>query len=260
MSSALYDGTEAEPVRVQGSIDERNVARYEVEYIGKTQDEAMARRKAEWEGYALTRTRVERQGGAWHVTGTYEGIAVGSPSQSNPKKTTADDAVYELDVTHAQQPIQSHPLFEDLKTKYGWEELPDGGGYGFPKKVPGKKGPATGQSSTGGALSQSGERRAGGASEMYGVTQWLDVGAVWRKTWAKAHPLNPQELQSIFRNLGRIDTPEGDPPQMPDNRNWLRSKVSKRDRGNCTEFSIEWTLSGRGGWQPDIYATKARAQ
>ena len=254
--SAFHDGTNGEPVRVQGSIDERNVARYEVEYIGATQEEAMARRKRDWEGHALTRTRVERAGGAWRVTGTYEGLAPADRANSAPADRSDGGCTYELDVTHQQSPVASHPLFEDLKKKFGWEELPDGG-WGFPKTVPGNKGPATGHS-LGGALSQSGEPRAGGASEMYGVTQWLDVGAVWRKTWAKAHPLNPQELQSLFRNLGRIDTPEGDPPQMPDNRNWLRTKASKRDRGNCTEFCIEWTLSGRGGWQPAIYATKAK--
>jgi hypothetical protein len=155
----------------------------------------------------------------------------------------ADTATYELDFTQAQKPIQVHPNFATaltgLKDVYNWVDPCDtkGGGPGFWIECPKGVTPAVGEKDK-------------AINPLYGVTDWLDVGAVWRKSWMSEEVQIPDTL---FHNLGRIDIPQGPVPQVNQGRNWLRAAVKARGRGRAWELSIDWMLSGRGGHEPAIY-------
>jgi hypothetical protein len=238
--SQVFDGTQGKPLRVTGSTNERNLSRYEVVWVADSRSGARSLVEVSYLGLKLTSVLVASKNGAFEATGVYEGLDP-EPGQAKPD---AEDggATYELDATHAQNPIQSHPKFDDLKKKFGWTQLEDGS-TGFPKKLPDQN-----------FSGWTGEPRAGGDSPMYGVTQWLDVGVVWRKTWAE----EGGSSTDYIRNLGRIDSPEGPAPAASGGRNWLLTSVRERFRGRSVEITKEWTLSGRGGWQPEIYSASAK--
>lgn len=235
----MLDGTNGAPLKVEGGVDERGLARLDVTYLALDLTAAWSVAPWEYEGLRRTAMKMSAQpGGGYFVVGSYEGNA---PGGGGVGAGAADDealATYELDMSQAQKPIEVHPQIDALKKKFGWGEL-DGGGYGFPKTVP----------KAAGGKATVGESREG-VSPLYGVSEWLDVGAVWRKSWVAADPTIPVEL---FRNLGRISDPEGPVPTVGQGRNWLKSGVRVRGRGKAWECSLEWTLSGRGGWEPEIY-------
>ncbi len=226
--SALFDGMGGEPLRETRSINERGVERREVTWLLARED---WRPPQAWRNLERVSATTEPENGAWRHVAVYEGLAGegGGGGQREPALVT-----YELDGTQSQQPIQSHPDFERLRRVYGWEKLEDGS-FGFPKQVPAGGG--------GGA-------REGGISPLYGVTAWMDVGVVWRKTWA----VREAEVPRIrLQDLGRISVPEGPAPRPGERRNWMLSGVRMRQRGNSVEVTKEWMLSGRGGWDLEIY-------
>ena len=183
-------------------------------------------------------------GGAYTVVGSYEGNIPENTGSGG--KTGEELATYELDFTQAQKPVQVHPNFITKKTGlydvYKWGELKDGKGvgngeYGFQETCPAGVTPVVGS-------------KGKEVNPLYGVTDWLDVGAIWRKSWMAVDSDIPD---SLFKNLGLIDVPEGPVPPVHQGRNWLRSAAKARGRGKSWELSIEWMLSGRDGHEPAIY-------
>lgn len=239
----IYNSTAGEPVSIEGGVDERGLARMEVVWFASSLAEAWGAAAGDWEGIKRTGMQMRKvPGGGYNVTGTYEGkVPDGKEGSNKPDPETL--ITYELDFTQAQNPIQVHPRFKALKAKYGWDVLKDGS-YGFLEKVP---------AATPGSGSQPVGEDRDGISVLFGVTDWLDVGAVWRKSWLADDTLIPDD---IFRNLGRVDDPDGPVPVVGQGRNWLKSAVKVRGRGKSWELTVEWMLSGRGGWEPEIYKTQ----
>ena len=60
------------------------------------------------------------------------------------------------------------------------------------------------------------------------------------------------EYRSGLGDLGEIDSPSGPNPSVS-GRNWLLWATSSRTRGFITENRKVWKLSGRGGWDSDLY-------
>lgn len=241
--STIYKREGTDPIKVEGGNDERGVARTQATYFAATAEEKWTIAPATYEG--LKRTTVKfspHTGGGFDVLATYEGMAEGEGE---------DKPTYELLLVQEEKPIQNHPDFKKLAETFGWGKLSDeeGGGFGFPKTKPAASGAATASSGPFAPATAVGEDRSG-VSEMFGVTTWLDVGAVWRKTWAVENSGFPDAL---ITNAGKIDTPEGNPPEPPGGRNWLLGGVTARGRGSAWEITKEWQLSGRGGFSEAIY-------
>jgi len=79
-----------------------------------------------------------------------------------------------------------------------------------------------------------------------GMEIYKNAGATWNETSFDSKP--PADLG----NLGKIDTPKGNPPTQS-GRNWLLIDCSFRRRGYVYEITKQWLLSGRNGWDVDIY-------
>ncbi|TSA32137.1 MAG: hypothetical protein D4R65_10080 [Verrucomicrobiaceae bacterium] len=241
----IYDATNGEPISVEGSVDQRGIAKMEVTYVAATLDLAWGIAPGEYSGLVRTGLSLRKLGGGgYNVTGTYEGAALGGTGDRSGQN--AEDMItYELDFTQAQKPIQVHPNFatkkKGLKEVYKWGALDaDNASFGFQEKCPDGVTPVVGE-------------KGEGVNPLFGVTDWLDIGAIWRKSWMEKENTIPE---SIFTNLGRIDTPDGPVPTVNQGRNWLRSAAKVRGRGRIWECTVEWMLSGRGGHEPAIYKTQ----
>jgi hypothetical protein len=54
--------------------------------------------------------------------------------------------------------------------------------------------------------------------------------------------------------LGKISTPRGNPPTASGNRDWMLTGASQEQRGDLYQTTIEWTLSGREGYDSFLYS------
>lgn len=167
--------------------------------------------------------------GSYQVTITHEG-------------TQAEDGrgeTFEFDSMFREEPIESHPNIDRLKTMFGGT-LNSDGRIMFPEKTPSGKGAGTGLGSA---------RSSSDKNPMFGVTTYLVLNAVFRHTYLKRAV--PGDLLDKVGTT-RSNLPEGFP--TPAERNWLimPPKVSKR--GNVFEIAEEWMLSKPGQkWPEAIY-------
>ena len=114
---------------ITGGISETGIATIEVPVFVDTLAEALTVRPDL--GILLpyrSRNFSQEDDGSYKVVLHFEGIAGQGPDENQ--------VTFELDTSMAEDPIQTHPFFDTLKTKYGWdavkeqfaELLPDTGG------------------------------------------------------------------------------------------------------------------------------------
>lgn len=183
---------------------------------------------------AMTIIRRSAQRGVgkiWRVTYTYEGYI-----QNLPEPT------YELTGSLDQQPIETHPDFFEIAGK---PSAPLNGAVFVD--------PTSGKPTSDDLAGVFREFRANldgdtGAisNPKAGVDSFMDPGAMFTKT-------SFSEVALALRDLGTIETPSGDQVPTLSDRNWLLWEISSRRRGYITEIREVWKLSGRGGWDDDIY-------
>lgn len=87
----------------------------------------------------------------------------------------------------------------------------------------------------------------GGANIKSGVDSYMEPGAEWRET--RFSVARPTGLKSV----GSIDTPNGSPPALS-GRDWLLWSETYFRRGHIYQIQTTWKLSGRNGWDQDIYS------
>ena len=75
-------------------------------------------------------------------------------------------------------------------------------------------------------------------------------------TWEKREESTSRLSASDLNNLGRIDTPEGNPPEANGGRDWMLVSASSEQRGTTNAVysnALTWVLSERGGWNAFLY-------
>lgn len=205
---------------ITGGISETGVATIAVPLFVETLAEALTALPNLGVGIPYrSRSFTQEDDGGFKVTLHYEGISNDAPSD--------DQVTFELDTSMAEDPIQTHPFFDTLKTRYAWDAAKEQ----FAETLP----EASGQST---ALSGSGKKPK--KNPMFGVDNWLVVGAVFRKTYAaKTIP------SSILRGIGTIvDRPPGIEqfkiPGAAKKRNWLKMAPKIKRKGNAVEITEEY--------------------
>jgi len=73
--------------------------------------------------------------------------------------------------------------------------------------------------------------------------------AIWQKTWDSTEAIKPAEIN----NVGLIDVPDGNPPAIDGNRDWMLTDATQEQSGLKFRNSKEWELSDRGGWDELLY-------
>ncbi len=145
-------------------------------------------------------------------------------------------AEYELETTERDVPLQAHPFIQKLITAFqGWE---DDEGLHFPRVLTGaaaKRGISSGGTQN--------------SNPMFGIESFIDIGAIWRKVTVQA-----KIPEGSPGHVVEVPPTEKTPPSLGcGTRNWLTMPVRSRKRGKHYEITEEWMLSGRGGWNTDIY-------
>jgi hypothetical protein len=166
------------------------------------------------------RTITLREDGAWDITGDYFGV------QGTP------EAIYAMDVSTGQEPIETHPDFETFAGKYGSEV---NGAKFDPEDQTFINFVANGIPATN--------------RKWVGVRAYLNASAVWRETVVRKSRPTIDELQ----NIGKIDSPNGS-PATPSGRNWLYGSISFEQKAKTYTIRREWLLSGPDGWNDVLYA------
>lgn len=164
----------------------------------------------------------------YRVTYTYEGFLIGLP-----------EPIYSLSSALSEEPIELHP---DFATFAGTPAAPLNGAVFLD--------PDTQKITTDNAKGVFREflARAGGVANIKaGIESYLSPGATWQEISFSA--TRPSDLGQ----LGTIDEPAGPEPTLGSGRTWLYSGADYTRRGYIYETRKTWLLSGRNGWDTDIY-------
>src|SRR5437867_2253268 len=197
---------------ITGGISETGIATIEVPMFVTTLAEALSVLPNLGIGLPYrSRNFSQEDDGTFKVILHFEGLADDNKDD--------DKVTFELDTSMAEDPIQTHPFFDTLKTRYGWdavkeqfaELLPESGGQQTALSAPSKK-----------------TKR----NPLFGVENWLVVGATFRKTYsARTIPAG------VLKGIGTIVAkPPGIEqfkiPSAAKKRNWLKLAPKIKRRGN----------------------------
>jgi hypothetical protein len=141
------------------------------------------------------------------------------------------EPTYELTTSLTVEPIQTHP---DFATFAGTPAAPLNGSLFVD--------PETGWESS---KTNAVWKEFVGSSKA-GIDSYLVPGAEWRET--KFQTNEPTGI----RDVGTIDSPDGPAPSVS-GRDWLAWAESYIRRGAVYQVATVWKLSGRNGWDSDIY-------
>jgi len=231
------------------SIDENNVATARVKFTGEW-PEALNRalqvdRHPDFNELTRRDIDVNRTDPCLaEVTITFEGVV--NESENEPNVRTR----YALRGTTQTSPIQAHPKFGG----------PDGFG-GEPIKGTKFTNPETGAT-----FDENGKfigfAVEGKDDNFYpdenrnkaGIRQYLDPRIVYTER-ASYNALAVQTIAVNMNNLGNIDEPPDSKilPEVRAPRDWLLTGASVEEVGEGVKFNRDWMLSGRRGWDKDIY-------
>ena len=172
-------------------------------------------------------------------TYTYEGV-VDDPSNAAIQ--------FELDFSMTEEPIATHPNFKNIADKYGYNTKTKE----FPYFT-------TAAATKGTGLSAS-KAKSTNINPMYGVTSYLSVGAIFRKSYTRS-----SIPSTIMQGIGTIvTTPPGiglfQLPAASSGRNWLKMAPKITRRGGAVLIEEEYMLSGPRGAIPDIYSAAALSE
>lgn len=184
-------------------------------------------------GVPWVRTTVdpEEGGGNGVINWFHEGV---------PKEElSGTPEVFEFEGSFNQQPITAHPNIQTLIRNYRGRI--EDGRIVWPARI--------GSSASSGGLGGSRQTQLA-TNPLFGVEDYLALGAVWKQSKVYDAEALPDDL---LEGVGLIfENPPGN-PNTPRNRNWLKMAPLGRTRGNVTEVTNAYLLSGFGGWLPAIY-------
>lgn len=164
----------------------------------------------------------------YRVTYTYEGFIATLPEPD-----------YELQGSLDEDPIELHPNFEAFA---GTPSAPLNGAVFIDPDT--EKPTASDEL---GVFREFRARIGPAANRKAGVEGFLTPGVTWTEnSFSTSRPTD-------LGQLGTIDSPSGPQPSFSGSRDWLYWQATYRQRGGIFQITKTWRLSGRGGWDPDIY-------
>lgn len=170
------------------------------------------------------------------ITVFFEGLGSGSASTGGEVNAT-----YELEVATSTEPVITHKRYESLSISEKAKI----------KKVVAEWEREGVQPAAYASLSDLGKELVEKILK-FGIEYYVSPAVVWKQTITKAlSELSAEQLNKV----GDIDTPPGPVPQIASGRNWLRLGSTQSIRGSAIQITHSWRLSGRRGWDPQLYTT-----
>lgn len=74
----------------------------------------------------------------------------------------------------------------------------------------------------------------------------------WTKTYTSEDPLTASDIN----DLGKVSTPDGDPPTPSGGRDWMMISADQTQTASTDpvyDIEVSWLLSERGGWDTTLY-------
>lgn len=183
---------------------------------------------------------VQVEGGVAEITWTFRTQFDANEGGGSPGPNGKPQNEYELSGSTSQEPITSHPKYEQLFNRYAKGEKD-----GEPEwllKDPDGQGASTGLSTGGGQM----------LSPLYGVRDYLAANAVYKEVaYYRGRNSIPPDLVS---KCGKID----DPPSLKASGSlgrWLRCGASIRQMGDAYQVTTMWmaSQSATNLWKAEIY-------
>jgi hypothetical protein len=179
------------------------------------------------------------------VTVTYEGGS--SESDNSATYGDTDSQVWSLDFELAEEPIEAHWNFDEIKKQYGgkWEDHENQQGWVFPKELPEGSSAKSGLSSS----------KNGGKpqSPMFGVKTYIVMNCTASVSYTKK-TLPAAVIGAIGYSYQKIP---GAPQQFNDldtaDRNWMKMPPQISKRGSVWQISESWRLSEYYKWPKEVY-------
>ena len=179
------------------------------------------------------------------VTVVYEGGSAESDKSTNGDE---DSSVWSLDFEIAEEPIESHWNFEEIKKKYGgkWGDPENEEDWVFPKDLPAG-------SSSGSGLGGKNKVGPGNKNPMKGVKTYLVMNCTASVSYTKK-TLPSDVVDKVGKLYAKI--PDA-PPQFRSldtgGRNWLKLPPQISKRGNVWQINESWRLSEYVEWPKEVY-------
>jgi hypothetical protein len=167
---------------------------------------------------------------------SFEGVP---PQTSEFGEDDASDPTYSLSGDLSTEPIETHPTFADFAGTVNAPNVANGASFvqagedrgrflGFlPKDV---------------------------ANPKAGVRSYLEPALTYSETRVYSN-INGSFSGASMNKLGKIDDPPSSKvlPTVSENRSWLLSSCNIESVGDGFKVTRSWRLSGRNGWDEDIY-------
>lgn len=166
------------------------------------------------------------EGAGFEVSVTYEGFEDGIDE---------GEIEYDFDPSFSEEPIESHPLINELIEHYEGQVDSKSKKVTFGSTL----------ASRGGGTSKKGKTRK---NPLSGLSTYVSLRSVFRMTYTKR-----SLPASLFKDIGTIkdSLPGGFP--TPSGRDWLVMPPKVSERGNAFQITEEWMASPPGGWPKSIY-------
>ena len=227
---------------------------FSVQYQLAVQAIATLRRHPDYEWLIRTSAEVKRGlGGVANVVCKFEGVdPAGDYEQGKEDKRRV---VYSLQGATSSMPIETHPEFH---TFAGNPLAPDTwvNGASF---VSDPEADDYGRFLGFTAKLVKDDNNNVVASQKAGITSYLEAGYLFTETRVYSTSPTSSSISQLMNNLGEIDEPDSVEeivnlnPRA--NYNWLLVTCDVETIGEGMRITRKWRLSGRRGWDPQIYAT-----
>ncbi|MBU6170593.1 MAG: hypothetical protein KGQ87_03750 [Verrucomicrobia bacterium] len=232
-----------------GSKSKEGVIQWVIPYYVPNIDQVLTVGKTDYEGCEeVSRTWSCNNDGtnpSYIVTVVYEG---GSAESDQNTYGDEDSTVWSLDFEIAEEPIESHWNFEEIKKQYGgkWGDPENEEDWVFPKELPAG-------SSSGSGLGGKGKVGGGAKNPMKGVKTYLVMNCTASVSYTKK--TLPKE---VISKIGGLEPRIPDaPPQFNSldvgPRNWLKMPPQISKRGNVWQINESWRLSEYVAWPKEVY-------
>lgn len=232
----------------KGTRDKNMISSWSVPYHAETRAECYKVGDKTFMGMPEIGRDIQAQnmgsdGAPFVVTVQYQGY---SNEDGGSPETEKDTENWSCDFDFSEEPLQSHPNWENIKKTYGGV-VDDQGDVTFPPKLP--NGSSAAKSGLGAAnIITSSDR-----NPLYGQKTYLKLRARVSRSWSSR--TLPKEL---LLNVGRIVNEIPDAPTALTEldiggRDWLSTPPKIKQNGDVWGLTQEWLLSDFGGWPEEVY-------
>lgn len=168
-----------------------------------------------------------------------------------------NDPVYSVSGSTSTEPIETHPKFKEFAGKW-YDQSTWVNGAKFIKlgkedagKFLGFSQPKQDEDELAGAEGDSDPEES---NPKAGVKSYLEGGMIFRIVTTSTSDDGGPEAADM-QKLGKIDEPDEVDTfvEVDEKRNWLLITCSIEQVGDGSKVTREWKLSGRNGWDEDIY-------